>query len=438
METENLTSGKLLKRIRKALGLRQHEIVGNEITRNLVSMIENGKTPLNPNIANLIIRNINSISKERNLNVTLVERDLIVPGLFEAKQQAQQYEEQLDKKDFADIAGLVEEVSTFLNKWDIPEQKAIIFSKFGEIFFSKAELYRSYMYYIKGFENAVRISDYTLLGNASVRLMHICIKLQKYQECIEISNSISSDMDNLYDESVLIILYNKALAHLYLSEYDLCISTLDELERKISKNELARYLDIMILKAICFKRKGQYETALAIYYYLINDLEIDLVDKKVTIYGNMMEIYSILENSSKVIEHLHTIITLLDDLEPDSICLVRAHIEVALAYRFLENYKKCITYLDKGLDHARKICDLDSIQRISKLLAEAYIESNELTSMESLKNGIIDMVELGFIDPDDSTILQMMSYFNKIGMPEEVEKLIQLILKSKGVDVNGN
>ena len=36
---EILSSGKKIKKIRKELGLKQHEITGGEVTRNLISII---------------------------------------------------------------------------------------------------------------------------------------------------------------------------------------------------------------------------------------------------------------------------------------------------------------------------------------------------------------------------------------------------------------
>jgi len=40
---EILSPGKKLRRIRKDLKIRQHEITGGEITRELISIIENDK-----------------------------------------------------------------------------------------------------------------------------------------------------------------------------------------------------------------------------------------------------------------------------------------------------------------------------------------------------------------------------------------------------------
>ena len=62
----DITIGQNLKQIRKRLGIRQHEISGGEVTRNLISLIENDKTPLHERVAKLIAKNINDINNKND------------------------------------------------------------------------------------------------------------------------------------------------------------------------------------------------------------------------------------------------------------------------------------------------------------------------------------------------------------------------------------
>ncbi len=66
-----LTPGKRLKKIRKALGLKQFEITGGLITRNLISIIENEKASLTDNVADILCVNINSICIKKGIDFSI-------------------------------------------------------------------------------------------------------------------------------------------------------------------------------------------------------------------------------------------------------------------------------------------------------------------------------------------------------------------------------
>ena len=65
---EILSSGKKIKRIRKELGLKQHEITMGEVTRILISIIENDKAALTEKVAKVIADNINMACSEQNID----------------------------------------------------------------------------------------------------------------------------------------------------------------------------------------------------------------------------------------------------------------------------------------------------------------------------------------------------------------------------------
>ena len=76
MINQNMLPGENLKSIRKFLNLKQIDIAGSQITRNLVSLIENNKTPINYKTAQLISENINTILCNRFSNALLSIEDI--------------------------------------------------------------------------------------------------------------------------------------------------------------------------------------------------------------------------------------------------------------------------------------------------------------------------------------------------------------------------
>ncbi|URZ08648.1 helix-turn-helix domain-containing protein [Clostridium felsineum] len=70
MTTNILPVGIKIKRLREKYKLNQDDIVGTELTRNLISQIEHGKANLTKSTAELIIRNTKEI-----LNIRMVKLD---------------------------------------------------------------------------------------------------------------------------------------------------------------------------------------------------------------------------------------------------------------------------------------------------------------------------------------------------------------------------
>ncbi|AAK81616.1 helix-turn-helix domain-containing protein [Clostridium acetobutylicum] len=63
--TSILTIGEKIKKLRSEYKLNQDDIVGTELTRNLISQIEHGKANLTRSTAELIIRNTKDILEKR-------------------------------------------------------------------------------------------------------------------------------------------------------------------------------------------------------------------------------------------------------------------------------------------------------------------------------------------------------------------------------------
>ena len=131
MHINTLSPGENLRKIRKSLNLKQYEITGGEITRNLISLIENNKTPLYEHIARLICKNINYIANKRNLEVNIDINDILNPKHFEAKKIGEEHiiklNSLIETKDTKSIKTEIINVEDFLRTWDMPKIKSNIY-----------------------------------------------------------------------------------------------------------------------------------------------------------------------------------------------------------------------------------------------------------------------------------------------------------------------
>ena len=134
---EILSPGKKIKRIRKELKIRQQDITGGEITRELISIIENDKSKLTPNVAQIVTDNINRICLERNIDYKLDVSYLLEDIITQENKEADKYIEFLcDNGDNISInlSDEINKIEKFLMNCDIREKKMIIYEKICDIF----------------------------------------------------------------------------------------------------------------------------------------------------------------------------------------------------------------------------------------------------------------------------------------------------------------
>ena len=162
MNEKGLSPGDILKKIRKELGFKQHEIAGDDITRNLISLIENNRASLNRGNAEILVRNINNLCRMKGIDLELEFKDLFISGIYDAKSKAITYTEFL--KDVIRERKVIKEsdineISVFLSKWDLLPQNSLLFSLIGDYYRTLNKCNKAYFYYIKAFENVVKIKN---------------------------------------------------------------------------------------------------------------------------------------------------------------------------------------------------------------------------------------------------------------------------------------
>ena len=132
-----ITVGKNLLNIRSEFNLKQHEISGDDISRNLISMIENDKTPLFENVAKVLARNITEEIKHKHPKVFIDPEDLLNPKRYEAKKEADLYVEKIraavEKKKELEPS-FIEKIDKFLAKWNMLDKSIIIYDLMGDLY----------------------------------------------------------------------------------------------------------------------------------------------------------------------------------------------------------------------------------------------------------------------------------------------------------------
>ena len=433
VKDENITVGQNLKRIRKELELKQYSITGGKITRNLISLIENDKTPLYEDNAKIIAENMNSNAMEKNMNIYIEPEDILDPKRYDAKKDADVYIEGLRKRLEENHLEIrpeeLQKVELFLNNWNLSDKKIIIYELWADMYYKARDFENEHMYLTKAWEYSFmypkRKGNYRIISN----LISNCINSGKYEEAIRLGNLGLLSQKNLTDNDKKVFHYNNALAYSYLNKFDDGLRELaiakkynlnanDKLERKI-----------LVSEGFCYVKKGEYGKALNDYNLALRMLNTNKnYDELCLIYTNMMEVFVKSKDSKKISEYLNLVINLLHDLEDNSSYIIKIYLEIANAYLFLKKYNSSEEYLLKALKVTRINDEKDLHSKILLKLFNLYIEKNEIKKIDDLMEELIQ--EVSNIQKDDRFVLLLnLILYNK---EEKNKDFVQKILNKGG------
>lgn len=375
----HVSLGQNLKNIRKELGLRQHEIVGDEITRNLISMIENDKTPLYYRTAKLISDNINRISEQRNLGVYIDPYDIMDPNRVTAKKQADQYIEKLRSylrnKQYEIDRDYIKEIEGFLKDWNIPDKKVIIYELLGDISFHNKDLQSEYMYLTRGLENyfinPIKKDIYVLV----LKLIANCITTKKYNEAIRLSNFDFMNVEKLPSEYQGMLCYNIALTYKRMERYDDALEWVKTTKNYLGESNSDLLRKSLIVEGICYKEKGDKEKAIDKYNEVIEisgveDDEIGLA------YLNIIHLYESDDNKEVVREYRDKLMDMIPSLEPNNPYLVRIYYKLAGINEYLHEYDIAEELFIKAIKKSEELNQKEETSQIALLLLDFYNNSN--------------------------------------------------------------
>ncbi|MBU5438209.1 helix-turn-helix transcriptional regulator [Tissierella sp. MSJ-40] len=377
----DLSIGENLKRIRLELDLKQYEITGGEVTRNLISIIENGKTPLSEDNARLICRNINKIMEDKGLDIIIDPEDIFNPERYDAKKQADLYIEELDRlfttKNYNIEQEYINEVELFLNKWNLMDKKIRIYEILGDIYYYSKDYIKCYYYYFKGHEYTFSYPNRKLNYRITLKLIGICIPIGKYKEAINLCDYISLDKKNIPKEHIGILYYNSSLAY---SKLNLIDESLKQTTKALKHTEDTNYIQlgkILILQGNSYLRIENYGEALKSYNKAINILSLgNYYDELLLSYVNIAEVHMKMNCEDKTIEYIDKALNNISKLNKNSDYFSRLYSQIAFVYKHLNKFDLAEKYYNESLMYAKECNQQERIKK--NILDLFYIYQNNL------------------------------------------------------------
>ncbi|WP_346889938.1 hypothetical protein [Clostridium sp. UBA1056] len=433
---EILSSGQKIRKIRKELKINQKEITGGEITRELISIIENDKSTLTPAVAQIVTDNINRICKEKNIDFSLNTEYLLEDIDSQINKIASKYIDflSINEDDISkDFSKTIEKIESFLIKYDVREKKMIIYEKLGDIFRRQKKYNESYIYYVKAFENHNGLFNGIRLSSILQKLGCICIYLRKDKEALDFNNLALMYNYNIPEDLRFKVLHNNALAYMNLKEYDRALLEIKHIENTF-KNLTKQYtFSSNVLKVNCLRYKKFYNDAFKLSEYMLSTLDNNDTENIILITVNILDIYTAIKDIKNVRIYIDKLIYLLNNYDKvkESCYASTAYNQLGISTNLINNVELSIEYYKKSIEAAR--CQrnervlLDSLDELLDIL----IKEKNIEEINSFKNQIIEMILLDIIEPDITPIFKLMTFYNNIGDNESLNSLLQAILDSK-------
>lgn len=383
-----MTDGEKLRAIRDRYKLKQSDIAGKDITRNLLSEIETGKAIITKNTAEIIIKNLKEIGRKRNLKIDETVEYLMENTLVQATKILDDYIAKLKELLISKGEGFTQtlkEAKSFLADWDISDKMASIYELAGDYYYINNEMYESIMYYEKAVTAIGKLVVSDQLLQVFSNIVKAYILVGDYDKAIESSTFVIEHFDNLSSEYIVKFIYNRAYSYSLLNKYELAIRDINKIENLVSKDDLQKYFMVFDTKAVCLHESRKYDEALKLYNKILDVLGSEHIDKKLAVYVNMTELYLATAVRDKANSTLSIIEKEIPFLDSNSSYEVNILFDLGKIYKELDNMEEANKYYNKGLDAARKkkdyvfACDI---------LYELIDNAESIESVNDIKNQV--------------------------------------------------
>jgi HTH-type transcriptional regulator, quorum sensing regulator NprR len=412
---EFLTTGEKLKKLRKQLGLKQHELEEANITRSFISMVEGDKKSLSKDTAKAITDLFKRKASEKGIEFNITEDYLTISP----KEEAEKYcNEKLNDESSENSLEAIDEIIKISKAYNLKNilEKAYLFK--GNRLYAIREYVEAFTCYSEILEMHLNVGSEEKLAFIYNKLAKCKIQLLQYAEALAYLNKAYNYVTMHEDETIMkFVLYNFALCYRLIEEYD---KSLVYAQRLISlcciETEFDVYISTIIIMYNCYLSKGDIDKAVQSYNeainkftdetnpllgYIYNHLgisytELNQLEKAMSYFEKSKSIRKLYDKSKLPytlisIANLHVIqndfekaieltneVIALNEFSNDNTLLLQAYevfediYSIQKDYLKLENVYKCMLDILKGSN------DKNRLSKIVMKLSLLYINTNNI------------------------------------------------------------
>jgi len=432
MNIDVITAGEKLKEIRKKYKIKQYELSGDKFTRNMISMIETDKAGLTKDTAEILIENIHRICEERSIECDVTLEYLLESAEFQAKKICEGFIKLLNtapEKVFeSEFQKNVNEIQKLLDKYKLKKEKIIIYTKLGEMFLESCDFYRAYTYFLRAFESSSDLFNDPKLIDLIIQITYCCNHLKRYKETLDFSRLAYIYMDNIPQYQEYKLKFNNVKAYKNLKDYDFALNELENIEKifkdKLNSDLLER-IEILILKANCFKEKGFYMDSLQIHKKVL-DLSENYIEIYIVTLCNIIEIYIQMNDSKNLKEYIDKSIFCLKQYKEleDKKYSSEIYNDIGLGCYHINKFEMSKIYFNQALKEGKKYKKIDVISSAIEKLLVIAIQNNCNNEVYDLKNQLLEVMSLHLMPINNFIIFEFIKYYNDIGDTETINDIV--------------
>ncbi len=434
MEFGIITQGYRLREIRKKLELKQEDVSGNEITRNLVSMIETDKATLTEKAAKVIHGNLKEVIKKRNIKCDVNIDEIFITEKDQAEEIFSRYLIYIEEVGILAEEKL-ENMLFLLNKYNMNSNKVFMYKKLAE----KFEILDNYEKALKYFNFANEFAVMTNVDNSVheeiiLSIIHCCSELNLHEEIIRVIDKYLANIEeiDITESNHIKILYNKSITLKLMEKYDEALETLKKIEMYYSKKIIDNSIFIKseIIKGNCYREKGYYSKALSIHKKIYNKLRNgkDNSIYEILALANILEIGRIL--GEDIEEYIKLIIKKIEETNEfddytlgGEICNIIA--EACENSNINDGDELSIKYYYKALELSKDKRNEAVIDVAVSRILDKVIKREESSEINGIRGEILELLSLKLLMVNSKVVMTLLGYYVS---KEEFEK-VQGIIK---------
>lgn len=431
---EVLSPGEKIKNIRKRFKIKQQDITGGEITRNLISIIENNKANLTENVAKILADNINIYCNRNSIDFYITADYLLENVTSQVNKICDNYIEFIEKTDISKMDTIeysFDEVEVFLKKYNCREKKIIIFSKIGDKFKIIEKYHKAYYFYNKAYENYILNDDKEEFFNLIYKLVSCCIITEKYDQALSLINFTLHEFKELKDSQKYNIIIKEIICYREIKKIDYsleCIKKLEKTFEKYLKNYPDEYINLLKLKSSCLREKNSFLESLDIEKNILKIISINDLQRQFECNTNILEIYNSLKDRRNLQKYSNKLIKLDREFQIPEELKPKVYINIAIATKALNLKEESVVYLKKAKEIAIELNEKIILEKSILILLDMYINEGNYEEVNNIKNLIMELVSKGKIDKNHTIILNLIKYYNKLEEREIIEDILEFLI----------
>jgi len=394
-----VSTGDKIKKLRIDVGLNQEDLTNDEITRSLISMIENNKRSLTYKTAQVIAASLNQYY--HNLG-----REITADYLLETDEaQAQR----LVKEMLKDMQGILKnpvpgnEVAVeqsfqrliqFSKDWGLDSVIAELLEIRGNYYFDTyqysdalKDLLAAQEYYLQqgNYEKAAYV--YNVIGMTHYHLMLFDQALLYYEMAEKTVRGYASEHR---EKLLMYVTYNRILSYRRLHQYDLALKEIYTF-KNLNYHDPGYYYEVLLVEANTYRDLHNYEKADKIYQRLLKKENKLPSNSMFLVYENVARLHYSQGDLGRSFEAIQAALAYQEQAKPQYVVSLM-NIE-AKVYFAEGNYDAAIKAIDRATTLAEKINRIELTLQLQFLLVDIYLELKQYSLVEKSLDSIYRLIK---------------------------------------------